>query len=46
MQLQHKTLNAIIPNDEEATTEESQTDYIQISLAAKRVEGCSDKTIR
>ena len=46
MQLLHKTLNAIIPNAEEASTEERQPDYIQIFLAAKRVEGCSDKTIR
>lgn len=46
MQLLHKTLNAIIPNAEENSTEERQPDYIQIFLAAKRVEGCSDKTIR
>lgn len=46
MQLLHKTLNAIIPNAEDASTEERQPDYIQIFLAAKRVEGCSDKTIR
>lgn len=46
MQLLHKTLNAIIPNAEENSTEERQPDYIQVFLAAKRVEGCSDKTIR
>lgn len=46
MQLLHNTLYAIIPSVEEASTEERQPDYIQIFLAAKRVEGCSDKTIR
>lgn len=46
MQLLHKTLNAIIPNAEQTSTEKRQPDYVQIFLAAKRVEGCSDKTIR
>ena len=46
MQLLHKTLNAIIPDAETTLTEEKQPDYIQIFLAAKRVERCSDKTIR
>jgi len=46
MQLLHKTLNAIIPDAETTLTEEKQPDYIQIFLAAKRVEICSDKTIR
>lgn len=46
MQLLHKTLNAIIPNAEIAATNEKQPDYVQTFLAAKRVEGCSNKTIR
>lgn len=46
MQLLHKTLIAIIPDAEEFSTKEKNPDYIQIFLAAKRVEGCSDKTIR
>lgn len=46
MQLLHKTLNAIILNVEEASTEDRQAIYIQIFLYVKRIEGCSDKTIR
>lgn len=46
MQLLHKTLNAIIPATEMESVDEKQPEYIQIFLAAKRVEGCSDKTIR
>ena len=46
MQLLHKTLNAIIPAAETESANEKQPDYVQIFLAAKRVEGCSDKTIR
>ena len=46
MQLLHKTLNAIIPAAEAEATYEKEPDYVQIFLAAKRVEGCSDKTIR
>ncbi|MBE5943269.1 MAG: integrase [Lachnospiraceae bacterium] len=46
MQLLHKTLIVIIPNEENSSIEEKKLDYIQIFLAAKRVEGCSDKTIR
>lgn len=46
MQLLHKTLNAIIPAAETEATYEKEPDYVQIFLAAKRVEGCSDKTIR
>lgn len=46
MQLLHKTLNAIIPAAETESTYEKEPDYVQIFLAAKRVEGCSDKTIR
>ena len=46
MQLLHKTLNAIIPDTEIAATNEKQPDYVQTFLAAKRVEGCSNKTIR
>lgn len=46
MQLLHKTLNAIIPAAETESANEKQQDYVQIFLAAKRVEGCSDKTIR
>ena len=46
MQLLHKTLNAIVSDAETSSTEEKQPDYIQIFLVAKRVEGCSDKTIR
>ena len=45
MQLLHKTLNAIIPAEEAKSANEKQPDYVQIFLAAKRVEGCSDKTI-
>lgn len=45
MQLLHKTLNATIPDTEAATEGKKQLDYVQIFLAAKRVEGCSDKTI-
>ena len=46
MQLLHKTLNIIIPDAETSSKDKKQPDYIQIFLAAKRVEGCSDKTIR
>lgn len=46
MQLLHKTLNAIIPAAEDEASYEKELDYVQIFLAAKRVEGCSDKTIR
>ena len=46
MQLLHKTLNAVIPDTEPSSTDQNQPDYIQIFIAAKRVEGCSDKTIR
>lgn len=46
MQLLHKTLNAIIPDAEAEVTDEKRPDYVQIFLAAKRVEGCSDKTTR
>lgn len=46
MQLLHKTLNAIIPDAKIAETNEKQPDYVQTFLAAKRVEGCSNKTIR
>lgn len=46
MQLLHQALITIIPDKDSPSTEEKQPDYIQIFLAAKRVEGCSDKTIR
>ena len=46
MQLLHKTLNANIPAEEMKAADEKEPDYVQIFLAAKRVEGCSDKTIR
>lgn len=46
MQILHTTLIAIVPDKTEEATDEKQTDYVQIFLAAKRVEGCSDKTIR
>lgn len=46
MQLLHKTLNASIPAAETEAEDEKEPDYVQIFLAAKRVEGCSDKTIR
>lgn len=46
MQLLHKTLNASIPEAETEAADEKEPDYVQIFLAAKRVEGCSDKTIR
>lgn len=46
MQILHTTLIAVVPDKTEAATDEKQTDYVQIFLAAKRVEGCSDKTIR
>lgn len=46
MQLLHKTLNASIPAAETEAADEKEPDYVQIFLAAKRVEGCSDKTIR
>ena len=46
MQLLHKTLNAIIPAAEPDSADKKQPDYVQIFLTAKRVEGCSDKTIR
>ncbi len=45
MQLLHQTLITIIPDKDAPSIEEKQPDYIQIFLAAKRVEGCSDKTI-
>lgn len=45
MQLLHKTLNAIIPAEETEAVDQKEPDYVQIFLAAKRVEGCSDKTI-
>jgi len=46
MQILHTTLIAVVPDKTEEATDEKQTDYVQIFLAAKRVEGCSDKTIR
>ena len=46
MQLLHKTLNTIIPAADKPAADDKQPDYIQIFLAAKRVEGCSDKMIR
>lgn len=46
MQILHTTLIAVVPDKREEVTEKKQTDYVQIFLAAKRVEGCSDKTIR
>ena len=46
MQLLHKTLSTIIPDAETSSEDKKQPDYIQIFLAAKRVEGCSNKTIR
>lgn len=46
MQILHTILTAVVPDKTEDAVDEKQTDYIQIFLAAKRVEGCSDKTIR
>ena len=46
MQILHTTLIAIVPDKTEEATDEKQTDCVQIFLAAKRVEGCSEKTIR
>lgn len=46
MQILHTVLTTVVPNKTEDVVDEKQTDYIQIFLAAKRVEGCSDKTIR
>lgn len=46
MQILHTTLIAVVNDKTEEATDEKQTDYVKIFLAAKRVEGCSDKTIR
>ena len=46
MQILHTTLIAVVPDKTEEAIDKKQTDYVQIFLAAKRVEGCSDKTIR
>lgn len=46
MQILHTTLTAVVNDKTEEATDEKQTDYVKIFLAAKRVEGCSDKTIR
>lgn len=46
MQILHTTLITVVPDKAEPNADEKQTDYVQIFLAAKRVEGCSDKTIR
>ena len=39
MQILHTTLIAVVPDKTEEATDEKQTDYVQIFLAAKRVEG-------
>ena len=46
MQILHTTLITVVPDKAEPAADEKQMDYVQIFLAAKRVEGCSDKTIR
>lgn len=46
MQILHTTLITVVPDKAEPVADKKQTDYVQIFLAAKRVEGCSDKTIR
>ena len=42
MAILHSTLCELLPETREA----AETDYISLFLAAKRVEGCSEKTIR
>ena len=39
-------LQSVLKNIDEESSEESKTDLIYAFLSAKRVEGCSDKTIR
>lgn len=46
MRILHATLTAVVPDRTEVATDKKQTDYIQVFLTAKRVEGCSDKTIQ